>query len=96
MKMDKPNRVRRVTVRTVRTFIFRNRDSVQFGWCAQCATEVAMVYVERAAREAGLGELVICKLIEERALHFREDTEGRLIICVNSIKELKLGDATGS
>lgn len=84
--MDKPKRVRRVTVKTERTLIFRSRGSVQPEWCAECGAEVGMVCVEEAAREAGVGELTIYKLVEEQALHFREDTEGRVLICLNSLR----------
>jgi hypothetical protein len=84
--MDKPKRVRRVTVKTERTLIFRSRGSVQPGWCAECGAEVGMVCVEEAAREAGVSELAIYKLVEEHTLHFREDTEGRVLICLNSLR----------
>lgn len=84
--MDKPKRVRRVTVRTERTFVFRNRDSVRVGWCAGCGAEVCMVSVEGAAREAGVSELTVYRLVEGRALHFAEDAEGRVLVCLNSLR----------
>lgn len=85
--MDTPRRVRRVTVKTERTLVFRSRGSVRIQWCAGCAAEVGMVYVDGAAREVGLGELAIYRLIEERALHFREDAEGRVLVCLNSLRQ---------
>ena len=84
--MNKPRRVRRVTVRTERTLIFRSHGSVRIQWCAGCAARVGMVCVDGAAREVGLSELAIYKLIEERALHFSEDAEGRVLVCLNSLR----------
>ena len=84
--MDEPRRIRRVTVKTERTLVFRSHGSVRFEWCEVCATEVGMVCVDGAAREAGVSELAIYKLVEARALHFREDAEGRVLVCLNSLR----------
>ena len=84
--MDKPKRVRRVTVRTERTLVFRSRDSIRFEWCAECGAEVGMVCVGGAALEAGVSELAIYRLVEERAVHFREDAEGRVLVCLDSLR----------
>lgn len=83
--MDKPKRIRRVTVKTERTYVFRNRDSVRVEWCAECGTEVGMVSVEAAARKAGVSELAVYQLVTARALHFNEDAEGHVLICLNSL-----------
>ena len=84
--MDKPRRFRRVTVRTERTLVFRSHGGVRTEWCPGCAAEVGMVCVDGAARETGFSELAIYRLVEESALHFREDAEGRLLICLNSLR----------
>lgn len=84
--MDQPKRVRRVTVKTERTLVFRSRDSVRVEWCAECGAEVGMASVDGAAREAGVSELAIYRRVEERALHFREDAEGRVLVCLNSLR----------
>jgi hypothetical protein len=89
--MDKPKRVRRVTVETERTFIFRTRNSVRFQWCAECESEVGMVSVGGAAREAGVSEFAIYKLVEERALHCSEDTEREILVCLNSLRRTDAG-----
>ena len=46
-----------------------------------------MASVAYAAHEAGLTELAIYQLIDARALHFREDVDGRILVCLNSIKK---------
>lgn len=84
--MDKPKRVRRVTVKTERTFVFRNRDSVRIEWCAECGAEVGMASIEGAAQKSGMSEMAIYKLISERTLHFSEDAEGRVLVCLNSLR----------
>jgi len=83
--MDKPKRIRRVTFKTERTFVFRSRTSARAGWCAECGAEVPMMSVEGAARERGVSEMVIYKLVEERALHFSEDAEGHVLVCLHSL-----------
>ena len=45
-----------------------------------------MVSVDGAAREAGASELEIYKLVEAHAVHFNEDAERRVLVCVNSLR----------
>jgi hypothetical protein len=85
--MDKPKRIRRVAVKTERTFIFRSKPSTRIAWCADCRAEVAMISVEGASGESGYGEMEIFKLIEAHALHFCEDPEGHVLVCLNSLKQ---------
>ena len=84
--MDKPKRVRRVTVKTERTFVFRSHGSLRTEWCPECSAEVGMMSVDSTARESGISELAIYKLVETRALHFTEDAEGRVLVCLNSLR----------
>lgn len=84
--MDKPKRVRRVTVKTERTFVFRSQGSVRVEWCAECGAEVGMMSVDGAARQTGIGELAIYELVEGGALHFSEDAAGRVLVCLNSLR----------
>lgn len=84
--MDKPKRVTRVTVKTERTLVFRARDSVRLEWCPECGTEVGMVCVGRAAKEAGVSEMTMYKLVEQRAHHIIEDLEGRVLVCLRSVR----------
>ena len=44
-----------------------------------------MSTVAGAAREAGLNELAIYQLIDAGTLHFREDEDGRVLVCLNSL-----------
>jgi hypothetical protein len=84
--MENPKRFRRVTVKRERTLVFRNHDSVRVEWCAECDAEVGMVCINSAARESGVNELAIYRLVEQRALHFIEDAVGGILVCLNSLR----------
>jgi hypothetical protein len=79
--------IRRVVVETERTFIFRSRGSRELAWCLACGSSVEMACVEVAAHQARTSELAIYQLIESGAVHSVEDAEGRLFVCVNSLKQ---------
>jgi hypothetical protein len=83
--MRKPIRITKVTVETERTVIFRNSNGQQQGWCVTCDSEAQMTTVAGAAREASLSEFAIYQLLDARALHFREDADGRILVCLNSL-----------
>ncbi len=85
MKMRK--RITKFTLETERTLIFRSRRHKQAGWCAGCGAEGEMLTVDEAARAAGVSELVSCRRIEARSLHFTKAADGRVLICLNSLPE---------
>jgi len=45
-----------------------------------------MVSIEGAARVSGLNEMTIYKLVEKGALHCTQDDEGRVLVCLNSLR----------
>ena len=83
--MKKAIRITKLTIETERVFTFRNYDRQQSGWCLGCGAETQMASIAYAAREAGLSELAICQLLDARALHSREDADGRILVCLNSL-----------
>ncbi len=84
--MDKLKRIRRVTIKTERTVVFTNRDTVRVVWCAECGAGVGMMCVRGAARAAGVNELAIYRLVDWRLLHYSEDSEGRVLVCLDSLR----------
>jgi hypothetical protein len=44
-----------------------------------------MATVAEAAREADLSELAIYQLLDAHALHFKEEEDGRVLVCLNSL-----------
>jgi hypothetical protein len=78
--------IRRVTVETDRTYIFRNRDAARVLWCSKCGQEMGMASVAAAAQVKGVSEMAIYELINSAAIHFAEDAKGSLLICLNSLQ----------
>jgi hypothetical protein len=74
-----------LTIDSQRAFIFRNLGGPQVRWCERCGAEAPLMDVASAAREAGLREVAIYQLIDDGALHFTKDREGRVLICLNSL-----------
>ncbi len=85
--MTKAKRIVKFTAETERTFIFRSRADRLSEWCAECSKAVEMATVEEAARTAGVSELTICRRIEACSLHFTETSDGRVFICLNSLRK---------
>jgi len=85
--MKNSKRIRRVTVETERTFIFRSRGDRQATWCTVCGAEAGMASIEVAAREAGFSKLTIYQLVGSGVLHFIEDSDGRVLVCLKSLRE---------
>ena len=46
-----------------------------------------MATVSQAAIEAGLSELAVYQLLDAGDLHFTEDSEGHVLVCLNSLSE---------
>jgi hypothetical protein len=78
-------RTTKFTVETERTLIFRCLGAQHLACCLGCSAEVQMATVPEAARETGLSELLIYQLLDAGTLHFREDADGRLLVCLNSL-----------
>jgi hypothetical protein len=71
----------RVTVVTERTRVVGTGGFART--CDLC--DGAMVTLNEAAQVSGLPELTLCRLVESRAVHFVESTEGLLFICLESL-----------
>jgi hypothetical protein len=82
--MKRPRRITKFTVETERTYIFRSRGR-EIVWCVGCDSEVEMANMGEAATIAGLSELTVYRRLEAGFLHFAEDADGRLLICLSSL-----------
>ena len=76
---------REVTIETERVLFISRRRNNQVLWCDRCAREVSMVTVDEAAMMMRSTSRTIFKLAEAGRLHSTETTEGRLLICSNSL-----------
>ena len=75
-----------ITVETETIVCLRRWSRVALAdWCPQCAAEVKLVTLEEAGLLTGLSLRAICRKVEAGRLHFRETTDGRLFICLNSL-----------
>ena len=85
--MHRSKRITKLSLESERTYIFRNRDGVRRRWCPRCIVETEMVTVRGVSELTQLSELEIYRLIDSAAVHFAEDTEGRLWVCLSSLAE---------
>jgi hypothetical protein len=83
--MKKPRRITKFTVETERTYVFRSRGRREIGWCVGCDAEVEMANMGEAAALAGVSELTVYRCLEAGGLHFTEDADGRLLVCLDSL-----------
>lgn len=56
--------------------------------CEFCAAEVEMLSPARAADLTGKTERIIYRQVETGRLHFIETSDGKLLICSNSLSKL--------
>lgn len=82
---EKQKCTRRITVETERTLIFRNRSGARRDWCAECGKQVQMASIDLAASVNLMSERGIYQLIESGAIHFAEDSDGRVLVCLDSL-----------
>jgi hypothetical protein len=83
--MKKPRRITKFTVETERTYVFRGRGSREIVWCGGCDSEVEMATMGEAAVLAGVSELTVYRRLEAGVLHFSENADGRLLVCLDSL-----------
>src|SRR4030095_10066695 len=82
----KQKAMRRITIETERTLIFRNRNGLRAAWCTECGAEVHLATVEAAAQATETSELFVYQFIESGKLHFIEMDDRRIWVCLNSLR----------
>jgi hypothetical protein len=81
------------TKRTIKVVVEREREVVitnqqkREAWCASCSAQVQLVTIAEAAHLAALTELALCQQLELGVVHFDETSDGRALICLNSLTE---------
>jgi len=80
-------RRRRVEITILRREIttLQSLEMALRGQCAECQSEVNWLPVPLAARGAGVSPRTIYRWVEESQVHFRETTDGIVLICEKSI-----------
>jgi len=61
-------------------------------WCGECEKPSMRITSEQAALLAGVGEMMIFRMIEAQRLHHTETADGRLRICMTSLVKITRED----
>jgi hypothetical protein len=73
------------TIETYEVLTIRTSRGPAQAWCAACGELARMVEPEAAARLAGISTRLIYGQIEAGRLHYEENKEGLLLICLKSV-----------
>jgi hypothetical protein len=78
-----------ITVETERILVIRRRYRAVEAWCAECNAAIVMIRPDQAAAVSGRSLRAIFNDIEQAALHFNEQPDGMILICLNSLLKEK-------
>jgi hypothetical protein len=76
----------RITISKSEVFVIRKSQGITLADCPQCERQTEMLTAEQVVTLTGISLLHIFKLVEERQLHFRETSQGHLLICLESLR----------
>jgi hypothetical protein len=80
-----PKKRTEITVETERILVIRRRYRAIEAWCDSCAEQVVMIRPDQAAAVSGQSLRTIFGDIERKDLHFMEQADGMLLICLSSL-----------
>ena len=75
----------RIVVETQEVMVIRRKGLEARQWCPACAREVRMITPEQAALILSSTTRTIYSWVEAAIIHFREQPEGSLLICLDSL-----------
>jgi predicted site-specific integrase-resolvase len=84
--------MRRKKKTTIVTVEARERLTIRHGvqqmtaWCEQCGEDVLMITPDEAAARLGADARTVFRGVEAGKFHFCEDTNGRLLVCSESVR----------
>ena len=79
------NRKRRVKITVENNLLVVRRSSQTLVWCPECPARIQMITPEEAATLTGVSTRTIYRWVEVEHPHFTETSEGRLLVCPNSL-----------
>jgi excisionase family DNA binding protein len=79
-----------ITIETDRIVVISRRNLQAQSWCGACNKRVSMVTIDEAARLARVSARTVYRWVEDEKLHFTETSDGRLLICSESIPQIGL------
>ena len=68
-----------------RTVVIRRQVAPTAAWCDLCLAESRMITPDEAARVARVTPREIYQWVEARRVHFIEEPEGTLLLCLGSL-----------
>lgn len=74
-----------ITIETERLLVIRRRYRAIEAWCDQCGKEVVLIRSDSAAAVVGKSLRTILSETEAAPLHFVEQLDGLLLICLDSL-----------
>jgi len=80
----KSRKTTEIIIKTHEVWVIRRQAKAQVG-CTNCEGQFTMVTVDQAVEITGFGALAIYRWVESRQVHFLETTEGKLLVCLNSL-----------
>ena len=89
-----------ITIESDRLVVLSKRKVSVVSWCRECNQRVKMITVDEAASIAGVTSRTMYRWADAEELHFTETSEGRLLICCESLvplatEGLRLGGGKG-
>jgi hypothetical protein len=87
--MIRKRRIRIISI-SEQSVVIRRGVALEPTWCEVCVTEARMVTPDEAAVFAQVNTRTIYRWIEAGSIHFTEEPEGVLLVCVDSLP-LNLG-----
>lgn len=77
-----------IIIETSEIWVIRPTTGALPDWCEECGSVVNMLSPEEAAAVADVGIRTIYQWIEAGSIHYAENFEGRLLICICSLREM--------
>jgi hypothetical protein len=75
----------KITLERHETLLVRSRKPAAYGFCPRCGRRVQTVTPEQATKLTATSLRQIFHQIEAHELHFKETSDGLLVICLNSL-----------
>jgi excisionase family DNA binding protein len=79
-----------ITIETERIFVLSRRKVFVVAWCHECGQRTTMITVDEAAAIAAVSSRTIYRWVDSERLHFAETSEGRLLICRESLPQAEV------
>ena len=74
-----------IIIETERIVVVPSSTAPLHLWCDSCSATVNMITPEQAAALVQITTRTVYRWVETKLLHFREEPDGRLLICRNSL-----------